>query len=69
VRFSYEWHTASGAWFRSYGNENWAFDAEGLMRERYASVNDLPIAETERLFRWPLGPRPDGHPGLSDLGL
>lgn len=69
VRFAYEWRNAEGDWFRSYGNENWAFDPEGYMRERHASINDLPIAEEERLFRWPLGPRPSGHPGLSDLGL
>jgi nuclear transport factor 2 (NTF2) superfamily protein len=69
VRFAYEWHDDSGNWFRSYGNENWEFDAEGLMRRRYASINDLPIAETERLYSWPQGRRPDDHPGLSDLGL
>lgn len=69
VRFAYEWRNAEGRWFRSYGNENWAFDAEGYMRERHASINDLPISEAERLFRWPLGRRPDDHPGLSDLGL
>ncbi len=69
VRFAYEWHDDSGNWFRSYGNENWEFDENGLMRRRVASINDLPIAETERKFRWPLGPRPDGHPGLSELGL
>ncbi len=69
VRFAYEWHDNSGSWFRSYGNENWEFDENGLMRRRYASINDLPIAETARLFSWPLGRRPDDHPGLSDLGL
>jgi hypothetical protein len=69
VRFAYEWHDATGAWFRSYGNENWQFDAEGLMARRHASINDLPIAESDRKFHWPLGRRPDGHPGLSDLGL
>jgi len=69
VRFAYEWHDAAGSWYRSYGNENWAFDARGLMRERHASINDLPIADGERLFRWPLGPRPPDHPGLSELGL
>jgi uncharacterized protein len=69
VRFAYEWHDDSGTWFRSYGNENWAFDANGLMARRHASINDLPIAEGDRHFRWPLGRRPDDHPGLSDLGL
>lgn len=69
VRFAYEWHDADGAWFRSYGNENWDFDAEGLMQLRIASINDLPIAEADRKFHWPLGRRPDEHPGLSDLGL
>jgi hypothetical protein len=69
VRFAYECHDDSGSWFRSYGNENWEFDAEGLMRWRLASINDLPIAETERLYHWPLGRRPDDHPGLSELGL
>ena len=69
VRFAYEWHDADGAWFRSYGNENWEFDAEGLMRLRIASINDLAITESERKFFWPLGRRPDEHPGLSDLGL
>lgn len=69
VRFAYEWHDDSGNWFRSYGNENWAFDEQGLMVERHASINDLPISEDERLFRWPLGRRPDDHPSLSDLGL
>jgi uncharacterized protein len=69
VRFAYEWRDAAGGWFRSYGNENWEFDERGLMRRRLASINDLPIAETERLFLWPLGRRPDDHPGLSALGL
>lgn len=69
VRFAYEWHDDSGHWYRSYGNENWAFDERGYMARRYASINDLPIAEHERLFRWPLGRRPDDHPGLSGLGL
>ncbi len=69
VRFAYEWRDDSGHWFRSYGNENWQFDAEGLMAQRHASINDLPIADSERRFRWPLGRRPDDHPGLSDLGL
>ncbi len=69
VRFAYECHDDSGQWFRSYGNENWEFTAEGLMRRRYASINDLAIQETDRLFHWPLGRRPDEHPGLSELGL
>lgn len=69
VRFVYEWRNAAGAWFRSYGNENWQFDADGLMQQRHASINDLAIAETERKFHWPLGRRPDDHPALSDLGL
>lgn len=69
VRFAYESHDDSGNWFRSYGNENWEFDGNGLMRRRHASINDLRIAETERLFHWPLGRRPDDHPGLSALGL
>ena len=69
VRFAYEWHDDSGQWFRSYGNENWEFDGEGLMRLRIASINDLPIAAAERKYHWPLGRRPDDHPGLSDLGL
>ena len=69
VRFAYEWHDDSGNWFRSYGNENWEFDAHGLMRLRIASINDLPINEGARKYHWPLGRRPDGHPGLSDLGL
>lgn len=69
VRFAYEWQDWSGQWWRSYGNENWEFDAEGLMRLRIASINDLEIQENDRLFRWPQGRRPDDHPGLSDLGL
>ncbi len=69
VRFAYECHDDSGNWFRSYGNENWEFDNEGLMRVRLASINDLPIQESERKYHWPLGRRPDDHPGLSDLGL
>jgi nuclear transport factor 2 (NTF2) superfamily protein len=69
VRFAYEWHDDSGHWFRSYGNENWEFAENGLMRRRIASINDLPIAESERKYSWPLGPRPDDHPGLSELGL
>jgi uncharacterized protein len=69
VRFAYEWHDDSGHWFRSYGNENWEFDATGLMRRRIASTNDLPITERERKLDWPLGRRPDDHPGLSELGL
>jgi len=69
VRFAYEWHDDSGQWYRSYGNENWEFDENGLMRARHASINDLPIAESARLYRWPSGPRPADHPGLSELGL
>ncbi len=69
VRFCYEWHDDSGSWFRSYGNENWEFDEKGLMRRRIASINDLPIGQGERKFHWPLGRRPDDHPGLSALGL
>src|SRR5277367_1057304 len=69
VRFAYEWRDDSGHWFRSYGNENWEFDAEGLMRRRIASINDLPIAETDRKYFWPAGRRPDDHPGLTELGL
>lgn len=69
VRFAYEWHDAGGQWWRSYGNENWQFDAEGYMAVRHASINDVPIAEADRLFRWPQGPRPADHPGLSELGL
>ncbi len=69
VRFAYEWHDDGGNWFRSYGNENWAFDAEGLMRRRIASINDLPIAEVDRKFNWTTPVRPADHPGLSDLDL
>lgn len=69
VRFAYEWHDDAGAWFRSYGNENWEFDEHGLMKKRYASINDLPITESERKFHWPQGRRPDDHPSLSELGL
>ena len=69
MRFAYEWHDDSENWFRSYGNENWEFDENGLMRLRLASINDLPIAETERKYLWTLGRRPDEHPGLSELGL
>ena len=69
VRFAYEWHDEAGEWYRSYGNENWEFDANGLMRRRIASINDLAISEAERKYRWPSGRRPDDHPGLSDLGL
>ncbi len=69
VRFAYEYHDESGQWFRAYGNENWHFDADGLMRQRFASINDLAIAEADRRFHWPLGRRPDDHPGLSELGL
>ena len=70
VRFAYEWHDDSGNWFRSYGNENWEFAADGLMKRRFASINDMPIKESERKFYWPAGGRrPDNHPGLSDLGL
>ncbi|MHC5350408.1 nuclear transport factor 2 family protein [Metapseudomonas furukawaii] len=69
VRYAYEWRDDSGNWFRSYGNENWEFDENGLMANRYASINDMPIQESERKFRWPLGRRPDDHPGLSELGL
>ena len=69
VRFAYEWHDDSGSWFRSYGNENWEFAPNGLMRRRIASINDLPIAAAERKYHWPLGRRPDDHPSLSDLGL
>lgn len=69
VRFAYEWHDAQGQWFRSYGNENWQFDAEGLMAQRHASINDLAIAEADRKFHWPQGPRPGDHPGLGALGL
>ena len=69
VRFAYEWHDAAGQWWRSYGNENWAFDAEGLMEHRHASINDLAITEAGRKFHWPPGRRPDDHPSLSDLGF
>jgi uncharacterized protein len=69
VRFAYEWRDDSGHWFRSYGNENWEFDGAGLMALRIASINDLPISESDRLFHWPLGRRPDDHPDLSALGL
>ena len=69
VRFAYEWRDDSGHWFRSYGNENWEFDENGLMRVRIASINDLPIGENERKYHWPLGRRPDDHPSLSELGL
>ena len=69
VRFAYEWHDGDGRWFRSYGNENWEFDEHGLMRVRIASINDLPIADAERKYRWSLGRRPDDHPGLGALGL
>ena len=69
VRFAYECHDDSGNWFRSYGNENWEFEDSGLMSRRHASINDLPIRESERRFHWPLGRRPDNHPGLSDLDL
>jgi len=69
VRFAYEWHDDSGQWFRSYGNENWEFEGSGLMARRIASINDLPIREADRKYRWPLGRRPDDHPGLSALGL
>jgi nuclear transport factor 2 (NTF2) superfamily protein len=69
VRFAYEWHDDSGQWFRSYGNENWQFDEEGLMRLRIASINDAPIAASDRKYRWAVGPRPADHPSLSDLGL
>lgn len=69
VRFAYEWHDAAGNWFRSYGNENWQFDPDGLMKTRIASINDLAINAGQRKFHWPLGPRPTDHPGLSDLGL
>jgi len=69
VRFVYEYRDDSGSWFRAHGNENWQFDAEGLMERRLASINEHPIAEADRLFRWPLGPRPADHPGLSELGL
>ncbi|QFS83328.1 SnoaL-like domain protein [Roseivivax sp. THAF40] len=69
VRFVYEWHDAEGQWFRAHGNENWAFDEKGFMAERHASINDVPISEEDRKFRWPQGKRPDDHPGLTELGL
>ena len=69
VRYAYEWHDDSGNWFRSYGNENWEFDDNGLMARRFACINDLPIQADQRKFHWPLGRRPDDHPGLSELGL
>ena len=69
VRFAYEWHDDSGNWFRSYGNENWEFAENGLMKRRIASINDVVLAEGDRKYHWPLGRRPDDHPGLSDLGL
>ena len=69
VRFAYEWHDDSNNWYRSYGNENWEFDEDGLMRRRIASINDVRIAESDRLYHWPQGRRPDDHPGLSELGL
>jgi nuclear transport factor 2 (NTF2) superfamily protein len=69
VRFAYEWHDNSGHWYRSYGNENWEFNDDGLMATRFASINDLPIVESDRKYHWPLGRRPEDHPGLSDLGL
>ncbi len=69
VRFAYEWHDDSGNWFRSYGNENWEFEANGLMQKRFASINDVPIRQQDRQFHWPQGPRPDEHPGLSDFGF
>ena len=69
VRYAYEWHDDSGNWFRSYGNENWEFAPDGLMQRRFACINDMPIAEADRKYRWPLGRRPDGHPGLTELGL
>ena len=69
VRFQYEWHDGSGSWYRSYGNEQWEFNPEGLMHRREASINDVPIREADRLFRWPAGQRPPDHPGLNELGL
>jgi uncharacterized protein len=69
VRFAYEWHDDAGQWYRSYGNENWEYNEQGFMRHRHASINDLPIKEEDRLYHWPLGRRPDDHPGLSQLGL
>ena len=69
VRYAYEWHDDSGHWFRSYGNENWEYDEHGLMRRRFACINDMPVREADRKFHWPLGRRPDDHPGLSELGM
>ncbi|MBL4750448.1 MAG: nuclear transport factor 2 family protein [Amylibacter sp.] len=69
VRFAYEWRNKAGEWYRSYGNENWEFDENGLMKFRFASINDLAITDADRKFKWPSGPRPAGHPGLSELGL
>jgi len=69
VRFAYEWHDDAGFWYRAYGNENWEFASNGLMKRRLASINDVPIKESERKYHWPLGRRPDDHPGLSELGL
>jgi hypothetical protein len=69
VRFAYEWHDDAGNWFRSFGNENWEFDEHGLMKTRHASINDMPISAEQRKFHWPAGPRPQDHPGLSDLRL
>jgi nuclear transport factor 2 (NTF2) superfamily protein len=69
VRFAYEWHDDANQWYRSYGNENWEYDAQGTMIHRHASINDLPITDEQRLYHWPHGRRPDGHPGLSELGL
>lgn len=69
VRYAYEWRDDSGNWFRSYGNENWEFGPDGLMERRFSCINDMPIKESERKFHWPLGRRPDDHPGLSDLGM
>jgi nuclear transport factor 2 (NTF2) superfamily protein len=69
VRYAYEFHDANGQWYRAYGNENWEFDAQALMKRRYASINDLTITEAQRLFHWPQGRRPDDHPALSELGL
>ena len=69
VRFAYEWHDDAGNWFRSYGNENWEFSESGLMKRRLASINDQPIKESDRKYHWPLGRRPDDHPGLSELGF
>ncbi|MFD4139323.1 DUF1348 family protein [Streptomyces sp. NPDC058572] len=69
VRFAYEWHDDSGQWYRSYGNENWDFGEDGLMRVRHACINDMPTAESDRAFHWPLGRRPDDHPGLSGFGF